>query len=38
MIDGEAAYLTVVLEDGTWMIDVWDDVDGSQTPLAPPAA
>ncbi len=37
-IDGEAAYLTFVYEDGAWKIDVWDDSVGGRVPIATPAA
>ncbi len=38
VIDGEAAYLTFVYEDGSWKIDVWDDSNGGRVPFATPAS
>jgi hypothetical protein len=38
VIDGEAAYLTFVFEDGRWVIDVWDDSQVVPPISASPAA
>lgn len=38
VIDGEAAYLTFVYEDGAWKIDVWDDSVGGRVPIVTPAS
>jgi len=38
VIDGEAAYLTFVMENGNWQIDVWDDSDSRRPPDATPAS
>ncbi len=38
VIDGEAAYLTFVMQDGQWKIDAWDDSDSRYPPEATPAS
>ncbi|MBA2470407.1 MAG: hypothetical protein H0V37_13465 [Chloroflexia bacterium] len=37
VIDGQPAYLTFVLEDGQWKIDVWDDSGSGLLPGGTPA-
>ncbi len=37
VIDGQPAYLTFILEDGQWKIDVWDDSGSGLLPGGTPA-